>query len=349
MRHLLFVPLVFGLSTCASYELVQQRSAAVVAPPERVPVPKPHGWAPPTWFSRSQSAFADGSTDALTQRLWVLDDLNNRPEKPKRGPSVRAASAIVADLDKGEVLWAKDPDSPRSIASVTKLVSSLALMSTGADLDRKVCVTLEQWPTRPGARSKFETGDCVSGWELLGAALIASDNRGAFSMPAIADEDYYVFVDRMRSVAADLGLTNASFVDPAGLEDENMASARDVLKAVVAVSMHPILQTIASAPSWEIETHRGPRELATTNRILATSLLPARDVRTRRHVVHFEPPPYETVAAKTGYTDTAHYCFATVVRSLKTGRLLAATVLGAPTSSARFDDVEAMLAWADSQ
>ena len=57
---------------------------------------------------------------------------------------------------------------------------------------------------------------------------------------------------------------------------------------------------------------------------------------------------YETLAAKTGYTDTAHYCFTTVVET-KSGRRLAAAVLGSPTNSARFSDVKALLDWADAQ
>jgi D-alanyl-D-alanine endopeptidase (penicillin-binding protein 7) len=289
----------------------------------------PRVWAPPTWFPAQ-----------TRDDLWVLSSLDGTAAH-KWGPKVKAYAGILADLDSGEVLWARDADAPRSIASVTKLVSTLALVSSDVDLDRPVCIGLEQWPTRPGARSKFETGECYAGWDYLGAALVASDNRGAFALPAVAQEDYYVFVDRMGQVADDLGLRAASFADPAGLEDENMASARDVLKAVTAVSLHPELSLVASAPSWRIETSRGPRALGSTNRLLALAGLPAK----RR----FEPPPYETLAGKTGYTDTAHYCFATVVRSLVTGRRYGAVVLSSPTSSARFDDVLSMLRWADAR
>ncbi|MEZ4237698.1 MAG: hypothetical protein R3F59_16430 [Myxococcota bacterium] len=320
------------LSLAAMVAFTEKTPAETQPPPVAAPLPPPHprAWAPPTWFPESRR-------DAL----WVLDDLDGEPTH-SWGPKVNAYAGILADLDRSEILWARDPDAPRSIASVTKLVSSLTLMSDpDVDLDKTVCVSLEQWPSRPGARSKFETGDCQPGWALVGAALIASDNRGAFSMPAIADEDYYRFVDRMGDTAADLHMEMASFTDPAGIEDENMASARDVLKAVTAVSLHPRLSMIASAPQWWLQTPRGPRLLGTTNRLLRMSLEPA----SRR----FTPPPYETLAAKTGYTDTAHYCFATVVRSLETGRRYGAVVLAAPNSRSRFEDVLSMLRWADKQ
>lgn len=332
--------IVLGRSTGADLAIVARLAeiargptsalAAVAPAPKMAPAtpPTPPAWSPPTWFP-----------DEVRDELWVLESLDGASTH-KWGPKVKAYAGILADLDSGEVLWARDPDAPRSIASVTKLVSSLTLMSEeDVDLDRPVCVSLEQWPTRPGARSKFETGDCHPGWEYLGAALVASDNRGAFAMPAIAAEDYFAFVDRMYDVAGDLRLRAATFADPAGLEDENMASARDILKAVTAVSLHPSLSLIASAPTWRIESGRGPRELGSTNRLLTSSLAaPSK---------RFTPPPYETLAAKTGYTDTAHYCFATVVRSLTTGRRYGAVVLSSPTNSARFDDVLAMLNWAD--
>jgi serine-type D-Ala-D-Ala endopeptidase (penicillin-binding protein 7) len=297
-------------------------------PPPASSSPRSSAWSPPSWFPEAQR-------DAL----WVLDGLDGEPSH-RWGPRVNAHAGILADLDSGEILWARDPDAPRSIASVTKLVSSLTLLRDAeVDLDRPICVSHEQWPSRPGARSKFETGDCHPGWELLGAAMVASDNRGAFAMPAIAEEDYFVFVDRMHDTADDLRLQLASFTDPAGIEDENMASARDVLKAVTAVSVHPRLALLASAPEWRIETPRGPRILGTTNRLLRLSLAPPSK--------RFTPPPFETLAAKTGYTDTARYCFATVVRSLETGRRYGAVVLAAPNNRSRFDDVLGMVRWAD--
>lgn len=332
----IFLPVfVFGLDGCASSGASVPQEAPAPSPVQVVSPDRPPRFAPPAWYPEQRA-------DAL----WVLESFDERIA-PMRGPTVRASSAILADLDNGQILWAKDPDSQRSIASVTKLVSSLALVASEANLERQVCISLEQWPTRPGARSKFETGDCATGWDLVGAALVASDNRGAFAMPALAGEDYYLFVDRMTEVADDLGMRSATFVDPAGLEDENMASARDVLKAVVAVSYHPELSLMASAPYWSIDTNRGARTLQSTNRILAESLLPAKTYRRGKRTVTFTPPAYDTIAAKTGYTDTAKYCFATVVQSRTTGRRYAATVLHAPTSSARFEDVLAMLAWAD--
>lgn len=299
---------------------------AIVAPPaDRAEA------APPTWNSRAAVPWAPPTWFPATARddLWVLEHLEGEPAHAW-GPRVDAHAAMIADLDEGRVLWARDPDGLRGIASLTKLFSSLALTSFQPDLSREVCVGFEQWPSRPGARSKLETGDCHAGDELLGAALVASDNRGAFSFPALVERDYFEFVSRMREVSHDLRIRHAEFGDPAGLEDENRASPRAVLKAVVAVAAHPTLAPVASAPTWHIEPERGDRRLYTTNRVLAA---------------HHEE--FDTLAAKTGYTDTSRYCFATVVRSRRTGRRFAVVVLAAQTGSSRWRDVLSMMRWAD--
>ncbi len=279
-------------------------------------------WAPPAWFP-----------DAARDRLWVLEELDGMPVHP-RGPRVRARGGILADLDNGEILWAKDPDGLRPIASITKLVSSLALASDGnlrQRLDREVCVSLEQWPSRPGARSKFETDDCHEGWEFLGAALVSSDNRGAYAFPRLTDREYHDFVGRMNEVGRELGFDKAVFEDPSGLEDGNLASPRDVLKAVTAVALHPTLQIAASASSWRLDPSRGPRTVWSTNRLLR------------------EDWGFDTVAAKTGYTDTAYYCIAAVLESQASGRRYGAVVLASPKNRTRFDDVRKLVSWAEEQ
>ena len=314
MRAGLTVVNVALVTACVAV-LWPQETEAVQAQPDPSLLYAPTAWAPPVWFP----------ADA-TDNLWVLPDLDTAPVHAK-GPRTRAASVIVADLDRGEVLYEKRADTLRPVASLTKLVSSLALASTGADLDQELCVSKAEWPSRPGARSRFETGVCHEGHEWLGAALVASDNRGAMGLASLSGLEYEQFLGRMREVSHDLGMLGDTWSDPSGLEDDNMATARDMLKAVVAVANHPDLAPAASAPQWEIERRKGPQVLGSTNRLVKR---------------------YETLAAKTGYTDTARYCFSTVVRT-RSGRTLAVSVLGAPSSSWRFRDAQSLIRWAEEQ
>lgn len=279
------------------------------------PPPPPSRPDVPSWLPRNNLSLALSSLDApaLHGRL------------PSSVGRISARGAVIADLDRGEILWARRPDAVQPVASLTKMVAGLALVSLADEpvLSTTYCVTPEMWGLRPGARSSFETGGCHQGWEFLGAALVHSDNRGAMALPVVADVPFGAFVEAMDEVSADLGMMS-TWADPTGLEDNNLASARDMLKAVVAVGAHPTLAPVASAPSWTITRDERDIPLTSTNRL-----------RDR----------YEVLAAKTGYTDTAKYGFATVVRTKK-GQHLAVAVLGAPNSAARFADADRLLAWA---
>lgn len=274
-------------------------------------------WAPPSWFG----------SDEMLQAITQMEEPG-----PRKGPAVRSRSVFVFDVDAGKVLFEKNADDIRPVASMTKLISSLALISTDPNLDQIFCVGAEQYPTRNGAYSKLSTGDCVSGWDTLGAALVASDNRAALGMAAAAGMDIDEFVARMNSVSADLGMSVSSWSDPSGLEDENTSTARDMAKATLAVAMHPVLSQVASAPFWDL--HRSsskPTSKPEARRLFSTDRLAGRED------IHIE-------AAKTGYTDTARYCFTTMLTT-DSGRRLIITIMGAEGKMTRWGDVERVLSW----
>ena len=270
-------------------------------------------WTPPVWMP------------VANQTVWLLPELD-QPARFRHGPKISSKAAIIVDMDSGSVLWERAADERRSVASLTKMVAALAAISLESDFSQDLCVSPEQWPSMRGAISKFETGICHSGWDYLGAALVKSDNRGAMGLAALAGVGHAEFVDAMTTVSRELGLHEPDWSDPTGLEDENMASARDMLKAVIAMSIVDDLARVSSAPMWQIERKRGPQILYTTNRTIADT--------------------WETHAAKTGYTSTAGYCFATVVTT-PSGRRFGVAVLGARHERARFNDARALVRWAE--
>ncbi|MFZ5480671.1 MAG: D-alanyl-D-alanine carboxypeptidase family protein [Myxococcota bacterium] len=282
---------------------------AAPAPPARTPAT---GWFRPDWYPATPELDAVAAMDA---------------KGPTEGPPVRSRAVFVHDLDAGETLYEKNADVVRPVASLTKMVSALALVSTGADLENGFCVTAAQYPTRSGATSRLSTGDCLTGWDTLGAALVASDNRGAFGMAAVADLDVDAFVARMNEVSEELAMTSSTWSDPSGLEDENLSTARDIARATVAVAAHPVLSLVSTAPFWDL--HRANRQNA--RRLFTTARIAGRE-------------DIEMLAAKTGYTDTARYCFTTVVRT-DSGRRVVITLLGGEGKLTRWADVDRILRW----
>ena len=237
-----------------------------------------------------------------------------------RGPSLKSKAVFIYDVDQHQVLWANNADLRRPVASTTKLVGALALSRFEPQLDPVVCLNGEERPDLSGASSKFRKGNCTTGWDLLGAALLSSDNGAAMAFPALVNMTHDPFVNEMNQVAQELGMDMSTFVDPAGLSDDNLSTARDMTKAVLASSIVLSVSRAASAKSWwlryDIDKRR--RRINSTNRL-----------RDRKGI--------NILAAKTGYTHTARHCL-TMVYETKTGRTIAFTQLGAFWNSSRWKD-----------
>ncbi len=296
--------------------LIWVASAPVDATMERHPqaLRPPADWMPPDWFP------AGTELDSLA----LLEQRG-----PSQGPSLRSPSALVFDMDAGQVLYAKNADNIQPVASLTKLVSALTLVSAQPDLDRTIEIAAQHYPTRNGALSKLWTDDRIVGWDALGAALVSSDNRGAFALASAAGMDLDPFVARMNQVSGELRMDLSSWSEPSGLEDENMSTARDMARATLAVASHPLLSSVASAPYWDLRYQNRPlRRVRSTNRLLGRSDL-------------------LTIAAKTGFTNTAGYCFSTALQTSE-GRRLVITLLGAQRKTHRYLDVNRILRWVQS-
>ena len=274
-------------------------------------------WTPPHWLQAEQDS-----------EVWTIGSMNSVAVL-SNGPRIRARAAFVYDLDRGEVLYDKSSDEIWPVASLTKTISALTLASEGfthAEMEQQYCLDNESKPSLPGAKTRFSYKNCYSGWDLFGSALVSSDNGAALSFPKIAGMHTDMFVEKMNAVAEELSMTSSSFVDSAGLGDDNLSTARDMTKAIVAASLHPTVSISASAPSWysKPKSHRGAYTRNTTNKLVSWQ---------RAH----------TLAAKTGFTFTADGCYSTVME-IK-GRRIAMTILGSPSLRQRWKDARKLLDW----
>src|SRR5207253_1858245 len=78
-------------------------------------------------------------------------------------PPVSAPSAIVLDRDSGAVLGAKDPDTRRSMASTTKIMTALlAIEQQGGNIDQIVGPVSAKAAGMTGSRMNLQTGDRLS-------------------------------------------------------------------------------------------------------------------------------------------------------------------------------------------
>lgn len=243
-------------------------------------------------------------------------------------PSDFAAKALLAqDVDSGEVLYEKNAEEPRAIASITKLLAALMLYEQGLDLDGHTTMLRSDFEfTSGGARSRLMTNREYLNRDLLHGALLGSDNRAIVAMGRSVGLEMLALTLGMNRLAWRLGLQGA-FADPTGIDHGNHASAYGVVKLLKAVLDQPSLAEVARTDRWVTSSkERSGIPLA----YQSTNLL----VRDEKR---------EVLVGKTGFNSAAGWCVASVLKIRQ--RRIAIVVLGSPTKYIRFRDARKLHDW----
>lgn len=179
-------------------------------------------------------------------------------------PVISAASAVLLDADSGRLLYARDENTPRAIASTTKLMTALVASECLEDLQAEITVKKE-WTGVEGTSLYLEPGEKLTAETLLYGLLLQSGNDAAVALAGYCAGDVETFVDWMNQRAADLGMTRTHFTDPNGLGGEDhYASALDMAKLAAACLDDPTVAKIVSTRT----IHLGGRSFTNHNKLL---------------------------------------------------------------------------------
>jgi len=142
-------------------------------------------------------------------------------------PQLTAASWVLYDATGDVVLAAGDPDTPRAMASVTKVMTALVVRQHAAIDER---VRISETATEAGeSEVGLVAGERWTVNDLLYALLVKSANDAAVALAEHVGGSIEGFAALMNEAAAELGLTESAFVNPHGLDAEgHYASAHDL-------------------------------------------------------------------------------------------------------------------------
>lgn len=215
-------------------------------------------------------------------RLWEQLD-------PKR-LQLRSNAVLIGDAF-GNTLYSKDQDTPRPIASVTKLMTAMVVLDSGLDLDERLTITKEDRDLIKLTGSRLSYGATLSRRELVHLALMASENRAAAALGRTHPGGMPAFVRAMNAKARELRMYDSHFADPAGLKEENIATPKDLVRMVKAASNYPLIREATTSKLHDVRPFkkRGPLRYVNTNRLVRNS---------RWHIQ----------LSKTGYTNEAGRC-----------------------------------------
>lgn len=238
-------------------------------------------------------------------------------------PPVVGESAIVIDVASGRVLYAKNADLQRPVASTQKIITALCVLD-GGNIDRPVVIEATDTNCEP-TKLNLKPGERYSRRDLLKVLVVKSANDVARALARDLGGSQEGFSVLMNRKAAALGMRNSHFINPNGLPaDGQYSTARDMAIAARAAYRSPLLRSYAATKLFTFRYNNGKtREIENTNRLLKS--VPFCD------------------GMKTGTTNAAGRCL--VASGSLNGRAAIVVVLKS-TSANIWRDSENLLRWA---
>lgn len=195
---------------------------------------------------------------------------------PVDAPDVSSTSAVVMDVDTGEILYEKNPFDVRYPASTTKLMTGLLTLEN-ASLTDTVTVNADDISSVPqGYVSIYlQDGETLSVESALYALLIYSANDSAFALAHTVGGSYSAFYDMMNSRAGELGCISTHFANPNGIDNpSHYTCAYDLALIGCEAYKNPEFRKITSSLTYTIPaTNRvkEPRQINNINLMLSPS------------------------------------------------------------------------------
>ena len=237
--------------------------------------------------------------------LFRTDELGNVV------PDVRAAAAVIYNPVTQEVLWQENADSPRSIASITKVMTAVVLLENEFDLAREIRIA-QATCAAPGT-IYVRAGETMRVDDVLHLMLIASDNAAARALARSSALGYDEFIDAHERQGARVGArrTRPTPTRPAWISG-NVSSALDMARLIAYAANDERISPIMRKSEYRVTTSRRALTVHNTNRLVGSEV--------------------EVQGGKTGFIRQSGYCLATLLK-LPQGDQVAVVVLGARSNA----------------
>ena len=177
--------------------------------------------------------------------------------------AVSAKAAILMHADSGRVLYEKNADEHMLIASTTKIMTAIVVLEH-CELDDLVEVDSRSAGIE-GSSMYLKAGESYTVEDLLYGLLVVSGNDAASALALHVADSMEEFAELMNAKAAELGMTESSFKNAHGLDEEgHYSTARDMAKLAAYCMGNEDFARIAGTVSHTV----GEQTLVNHNRLL---------------------------------------------------------------------------------
>ena len=239
--------------------------------------------------------------------------------------SLKSGVALVIDQDTNEILFSKNSSAILPIASITKLMTAVVVSEANLPMNEMLSVgAIDQLETGKSSRSRLQLGMQLSRGELMHLALMASENRAAYTLGSNYPGGMAAFVAAMNAKAAALGMRDTRYVEPTGLSSQNRSSAQDLSLLVRAAAEFPQIKELSTSQQANFAVGKRNVQFRNTNGLVRN-------------------PEWDIGLQKTGYISEAGRCV--VMQASMAGRKLIMVLLDSAGRYSRIGDAERLCNW----
>ena len=146
--------------------------------------------------------------------------------------NISSKTAILYNLDNGEVLYEKNADEKVPIASLTKIMTALITLENIQDLNKQIILInndFEGLIEANAVTAGFTKGEIVTYKDLLYGLLLPSGADAAKALARNVAGSEEKFIQKMNEKVKELNLKQTNFSTVIGLDDENnYSTAREL-------------------------------------------------------------------------------------------------------------------------
>lgn len=197
------------------------------------------------------------------------------------------------NMNEDTLLYSKNDTKKTSIASLTKMMTTLVAIEEIDNLDKIVTIKERDFEGTVGySKAGFKVGDKVTYRDLLYGIILPS---GADAVNAVVNNTlgYDKFIKKMNETAKKIGMNDTSYANPVGKDDENnYSTSSDLAKLLKYALKNETFKTIFTTKSYK--TSNGLNLESTVNRY--ENILNTNEIK----------------GAKSGFTKDAGRCLASI-------------------------------------
>lgn len=230
-------------------------------------------------------------------------------------PSINSRAAIIYDRTSGSILFGKNENEKRKMASTTKIMTAIVVIEN-ANLDDTVTVSSKAAGTG-GSRLGLKTNDKISIRDLLYGLMLCSGNDAAVALAEHVSGDLPSFATLMNNKCDFLKLFSTHFVTPHGLDkDEHFTTAYELAVITDYALQNETFRKLVGTKNYTVSINGNHKNLSNTNELLGNL--------------------DGVYGVKTGFTNGANRCLVTSIK--RENMDLICIVLGADTKKDRTKD-----------